>query len=751
MNGVFSKFYKLLLHKLLFPFLAIVTVVATAQISHTAPEPTQLAQTTDTPQRQALFGDLHTHTIYSLDAYMGFIQNDPNDAYEFAKGMPKSVPGGTTQRKVPLDFAAVTDHAEFLGEMGVALDPNNPLYNDPIAAAIRNEDKSQDNSTRVFVDVVQATTRTNKPSALGATPEAQAAKKTVWKKIQQAAEDNYEPGKFTTLHAFEWSSAPGGANLHRNVIFRDSVVPDVPFTALDSTEPEVLWQTLQKYEEDGSTVFAIPHNGNASANQMFMPQQLNGEPIDPKWAATRAQYEPLFEIMQIKGASETLPHYAPEDKFADFELFEINERTRGRYGYIREALKNGLRHEQSLGTNPFKYGLIGATDNHNGVAGDTEEDDYIGSHGFVDAKPELRQFSEIPGWEDLPYLNPGALTGVWAEENNREAIYDALKRKEAFATSGTRAQVRFFGGWNFPSDLNRRNDAIPQAYANGVPMGGDLPATPTGKAPKFLIWAMKDPDSGNLDRVQIVKGWTKHGLTYEKIYDVAWAGDRQINPETGLVPPIGSTVDVLKGTYTNTIGSAELSTLWQDPDFDPTVRAFYYVRALEIPTPRYSTRDAVELGIKPNPIAHVEIQERVWSSPIWYTPSEADLNRGDADALTVAKLQQSGAQTLTTADITNLVSGKTLRITNRITGTQFLGFYQPDGTWFLGESAGYAPLHSGELDSIAPTKYKVENNQLKFNLKDGSDFTAQIFRQNDRIFAARNDEIGYVNYQLEVL
>ncbi|MEB3251875.1 MAG: DUF3604 domain-containing protein [Cyanobacteriota bacterium] len=713
--------------------------------------PVPMGGATPSPQRRALFGDLHTHTIYSLDAYMGFIQNDPNDAYEFAQGQPKPVPGGTTQRRVPLDFAAVTDHAEFLGEIGVALYPTNPLYTDPVATAIRNEEQSQENSAQVFVDVVQTTNRSNQPSALGSTPEAQQARKTVWQKIQRAAEDNYKPGEFTTFHAFEWSSAPGGANLHRNVIFRDAVVPEVPFSALDSTEPEELWRTLAQYEQEGSTLLAIPHNGNASANQMFMPQQFNGKAIDPTWAELRARYEPLFEIMQIKGASETLPAYAPEDEFADFELFPASERTRGRYGYIREALKNGLRHQQSLGTNPFKYGLIGATDNHNGVAGDTEEDDYIGSHGFADAKPELRLFSEIPGWEDLPYLNPGALTGVWAEDNTREAIFDAFKRKETFATSGTRAQVRVFAGWDFPKNLHRQRDGVAQAYAQGVPMGGDLPPDSQGRAPRLAIWAMKDPDSANLDRVQVVKGWTHHGLTYERIYDVAWAGDRSPHPETGRVGPIGSTVDPLKATYTNHIGSADLSTVWEDPDFDPTVRAFYYVRALEIPTPRYSTRDAASLGIRPNPVSAVEIQERVWSSPIWYTPSPEQLQRGDRNALTVAKLQQAGAQVLTTTDITRLVTGQTLRITNRTTGTQFLGFYQPDGTWFLGESAHYAPLHSGELESVAPTRYSVADNQLRFNLKDGSDFNATLYRQGDRLWAARSDEIGYVNYELEAL
>ncbi len=715
----------------------------------------------DPAQRQALFGDLHTHTTYSLDAYMGLMRNDPDAAYKFAKGEPNELPGGITQHKVPLDFAAVTDHAEFLAEVEMALNPEygKKKYYHPLAIAIRNKPQSETLSALIFVQVMQGAARSEgnperTPYASG--PIADEARVNAWKKIQQATEDNYEPGTFTTLHAFEWSSAPGGGNLHRNVIFRDTVVPEVPVSLFDTQSPEVLWQTLSQYEEDGSTVLAIPHNSNVSSNMMFMPERWNDDtPIDSAWAELRAKYEPLVEIMQIKGNSETLPAYAPEDQFADFELMQTTERTRGRYGYVREALKDGLRHEATLGTNPFKYGIIGATDNHNGSPGDTEEDDFIGSHGYTDATPELRLFSEIPGWEKLPYLNPGALTGVWAEENTRECVYDALARKETFGTSGTRTQVRFFGGWDFPEDLNLQPDAVEQAYATGVAMGSDLPTALEQKAPKFFVWATKDANSGNLDRIQVVKGWTKHGLTHEKIYDVAWAGDREPDATTGKLPPIGSTVDVYNATYTNDIGSPELSGVWEDPDFDPTVRAFYYLRALEIPTPRYSTYDAAELGIVPS--SPTEIQERAWSSPIWYTPSDAYLAAGEVGALTVDQLEQNGIPPLTTEEIEDLIRGHNLGISNPITGDEFIGFfqdyefYQGEGTWFLGESASSAPLHTGELESVAPMKYKIADNQLSFNLKDGSEFVAQLFNNNGQILAARNDEIGYVNYELKDL
>ncbi|NEP85912.1 MAG: DUF3604 domain-containing protein [Okeania sp. SIO2C2] len=767
------------------------------------------------PQRYPYFGDLHTHTTYSLDAYVGLMRNDPNAAYEFASGGCNIVPGGPQtcdeslgiplhKLKKELDFAAVTDHAEFMAEVEMAInkDPEyGKKYYHPLAIAIRNKPQSETLGALVFVKVMQGSARNpNQPERTnyGSGPEADIARANAWKNIQQATEDYYEPGTFTTLHAFEWSSAPGGANLHRNVIFRDkylrdendelvldesgnpiNVLPEVPFSLFDSQSPEVLWDELEQYEANGATVLAIPHNGNVSANMMFMPERFTGiesaddpcdcdddgdetmpdgpvyddSPITQAWAEKRAKYEPLVEIMQIKGNSETLPAYAPEDEFANFELMQTTERTRGRYGYVREALKNGLRHEEDLGANPFKYGIIGATDNHNGSPGDTYEDDYLGSHGFTDATPELRQFSEIPGWESLPYLNPGAITGVWAEENTRGSIFDALKRKEAFATSGSRLKVRFFGGWNFPDNFNTKADAVDIGYTEGVPMGQDLKER-ASEAPKFMVWAMKDADGANLDRIQVVKGWTKHGLTYEKIYDVVGSDDRTSDPETHKLPPLESTVDVGNATYENTIGEAELSEVWTDPDFDPTARAFYYLRALEIPTPRYSTYDAAELGIVPNSVVATEVQDRAWSSPIWYTPSDEDLAAGEANALTVEKLEAAGIQPLTTQEIKDLISGNDFQIANRITGEEFMGFFQPvglrsqQGTWYLAQSANYVPMHSHELEAAAPMKYEIADDQLSFNLKDDSEFVAQLFVQNGKILAARNDEIGYVNYEL---
>lgn len=767
----------------------------------------------EAPQRQALFGDLHTHTTYSLDAYVGLMRNDPNAAYEFASGGCNVVPGGpqTCDDNIPgihklkeaLDFAAVTDHAEFTAEVEMAINPEygEEKYYDPLAIAIRNKRQIEALGALVFVKVMQGAARNpNQPerTEYGSGPEADLARANAWTNNQQATEDYYNPGTFTTLHAFEWSSAPGGANLHRNVIFRDSVptdangnvqssvLPEVPYSLFDSQAPEDLWDELERYEANGATAMAIPHNGNVSTNKMFMPERFTGvespddpcdcendgdetvpegpvyddSPIDTAWAQKRAKYEPLVEIMQIKGNSETLPAFAPEDEFANFELMQTTERTRGRYGYVREALKNGLRHEESLGANPFKYGIIGATDNHNGSPGDTYEDDYMGSHGYTDASRELRQFSEIPGWESLPYLNPGALTGVWADGNNREDIYDALARKEAFATSGSRMKVRMFGGWNFPPDLNEREDAVEVGYTTGVPIGGDLPdiaaPLPGGETPDLFVWAQSDPNGADLDRIQVVKGWTKNGLTYEKIYDVVGSHGRTPDPDTHKLPPLESTVDVLNATYENDPinGSTELSAVWTDPDFDPTARAFYYLRALEIATPRYSTHDAAELGIVPNSAVAAEIHDRAWSSPIWYVPSDAVVEEGKADAITVPKLAAQGIYPLDTEALKELVSGKTLQITNRMTGEEFVGFFQPlglrgEGTWYLGQSASMAAMHTYELEVAAPTKYEIKDNELHFNLKDGSEFVAEIFMTPEGdILAARNDEIGYVNYEL---
>ncbi|NEP12829.1 MAG: DUF3604 domain-containing protein [Symploca sp. SIO2C1] len=732
------------------------------------------------PQRDAYFGDLHIHTSYSLDAYLMLSANTPDDAYRFAKGEKLPVlngePDQTNQLSEELDFAAITDHSEFIGEVEMALNPDNPCYNHPLAKAIRNDPKSETLSLLAYINLVLGTTFSEElpeRTKYGSTTCAADARKSAWKKLQDATENNYEDGVFTTLHAFEWSSAPSAANLHRNVFFKDTNLPEEPFSIFDSQAPEDLWDILSGYEQNlGTTVLAIPHNSNVSANRMFAPKTFDGEDIDPAWAELRAKYEPLVEIIQTKGGSETTPRYAPDDEFADFELFPEGEGNLGSYGYLREALKNGLRHEASLGTNPFKYGIIAATDNHNGSPGDTEEFDFIGSHGFSDNTPALRLTNIPPGWEPFPYFTPGGLTGVWAEKNNRESIFDALQRKEAFGTSGTRTKVRFFGGWDFPENLDEQPDAIDTAYLTGVPMGGDLIGediinAPTDKAPKFLVMAMRDPQEKgvDLDRIQVVKGWTKQGLTYEKIYDVVWAGDRQKDPETGELPPIENTVnvdvEVGKVTFDPNSGKDELMTVWEDPDFDPTARSFYYLRALEIPAPRYSAYDYVRASVTDEDRATFDefgvplsIQERAWSSPIWYTPSQEQLEQGEADALTVS---DPSLVPLTEAETLKLFASNRVKITNLNTGEVVDNIYGPldidqTGRWLpIGSTeAQYVATHIGEKLLNAP-KYAITGNQLSFNIEDGSEFVAELFDRNGQILAARDDEVGYVNYQVDVL
>ncbi len=574
------------------------------------------------PLRNAYFGELHLHTTMSLDAYMGQSRNTPDDAYRFAKGEPRPVPGGTARLHAPLDFAAVTDHSEFFADSYIAQTPSEPLYNSEIAVKIRNEEKSEDVSNWVFVNVVQAATRLGTQSELGKSPDGEQARKNAWKIINEATERHYEPGVFTTLHAFEWSAAPEGANMHRNVIFRDTVVPEIAVSALDTNEQEGLWKHLQQYEKNGSTVLAIPHNSNFSADLMFRPLTVAGKPIDKDWVETRRKWEPLIEIMQIKQSSETHPSYAPKDEFADFEVPVnlTNPRNQGRHNWVREGLKDGLLLEEQFGTNPFKMGVVGGTDNHNGTPSDVEEYDWVGSHGIEDRSPKDRRDGNLANWIDTKYLNPGSITGVWARENTREEIFDALARREVFATSGTRIKVRLFAGWDFPSDLHKQIDAVAHADVSGVPMGADLAPGPQGVAPKFFIQALKDPNSAHLDRIQIVKGWLDSpNLSHEKIYDVAWSGGRKPGDNSKL-PRVGNTVDVPSATYTNSIGASQLATTWTDPDFGPSQRAFYYVRVLEIPTPRWSTYDARDLGTAPPEGVPATIQERAWASPIWYTP-----------------------------------------------------------------------------------------------------------------------------------
>jgi hypothetical protein len=579
------------------------------------------------PERNAYFGDVHVHTGWSFDAFTNGSRTTPTDAYAWAQGreITNSGMGGKIQIQTPLDFYMVAEHAEFMGVFNQMSDPSSPLSKTEIAKGVNSPDPNVRMQT--FAGVLRDMSTGNLDPALTDTTLA----RSVWTEIVKAADAAYRPGHFTTFAGFEWTANPEKRNLHRVVVFRDTQkLPDMVLSSLESEDPETLWKWMDDLRAKGSALLAIPHNGNASDGRMFEMVKFDRRtPIDAAYNSTRARNEPLYEITQIKGTSETHPDLSPNDEFAGFEQWDYTlsadyERPKNRAGsFARKALLDGMSQEAAGKGNPFKYGFIGDTDTHN-AAGSNEEYNYTGKFAFENEA--AHRLNGVPGQpagqvQQVQEFSSGGLAGVWAEENTREAIYDAMSRKETFGTSGTMIKVRLFGGWDFgPADANGAGLAK-AGYARGVPMGGDLPAGP-GKAPTFLVAASKDPRSGNLDRVQIVKGWLDgSGKQHEQVYDVAWGGDRAPDPKSGKLPPVGDTVDPATAEYTNTIGSSELVAAWTDPDFDPAERAFYYARVLEIPTPRWSTRDAVKLGIPVPKGLPVSIQERAWTSPIWYTPA----------------------------------------------------------------------------------------------------------------------------------
>jgi hypothetical protein len=576
------------------------------------------------PQRDAYFGEQHVHTAYSLDAYIGGTRLTPDAAYRFAKGQEVEVSGQKFRLHRALDWAAVTDHAEYIGEMYSALTAGAPGYDQELMKELRALNSIEEREAW-FLKYVVKSNRSGTPQHPPFFAGAQTVK-SAWQEILAAAEAHYEPGKFTTIPAFEWSAAPNGGNLHRNVFFRDMHVPEAPMSYIDIHREEGLWAWMAELEKQGMHVLAIPHNSNASKGMMFGDVDSAGRPFDRAYAETRSRHEPAIEIMQIKGNSEVHRAFWSADEFADFEnadtIQDYSQRTFAKQDFVREGVIKGLAYRKALGANPFKYGFVGGTDSHNGTPSNTSEDNFqAGSHGAADATVERRRSGEVGGWIKGRDLNPGALSGVWAESNTREALWDALRRRETFATSGTRIKLRFFAGWNYADDVLADKALLQTAYAGGVPMGGDLTAAPAGKAPKFIVSALKDPDGANLDRLQIIKGWVDTaGKTHEKIYDVAWSDQRK--PSGGHLPAVGNTVDPKSAQYANTIGAAALSTVWRDPDFDAALHALYYVRVIEIPTPRWSTYDAVRAGLPLLKDVPVTIQERAWSSPIWYSPRE---------------------------------------------------------------------------------------------------------------------------------
>jgi hypothetical protein len=586
------------------------------------------------PERP-LFGDEHVHTGWSVDAGLGGATLTPEDAVRFARGEQVTASSGQPVRlSRPLDWVAVTDHSDAMGTVAAIREGNPDMMKD--ATLKRWHDmmnQGPEEGTKATMELVAAQANKKLPADLTDPKWA----KTYWDKNIEIMERYNDPGRFTAFIAYEWTSnAGGGNNLHRNVIYRDGkklAEQVLPMTTFTSENPEDLWKWMADWEKKtGGQLLAIPHNGNLSNGRMFELQKFMGGPMTREWAEQRQKYEPLFEAIQMKGQSESHPSLSTTDEFAvGYEIWDrgnlaLVPKKPGmiEHEYVRQALKDGLKIEQQLGVNPFKYGLAGGTDTHNGLTA-AEEDNFYGK--FVGAEPRAGRWEEdaikfgehvVKGWE----MTAAGYTGVWATENTRAAIWDAMKRRETYATSGPRMTVRFFGGYDFVArDATTRSPAI-SGYTKGVAMGGDLKKAPAGKAPTFLVAAAKDPFSGNLDRIQIIKGWLdKSGKLQEKIFNVVWGdADKRKLQANGKLPPIGNTVDVATASWTNTIGDPELITVWKDPEFDPAAKAFYYARVLEIPTPRWTAYDAAYFKVKMDPKVPMVTQERAFTSPIWYSP-----------------------------------------------------------------------------------------------------------------------------------
>jgi len=574
--------------------------------------------------KQAFFGDLHLHTTNSFDAYvlMG-TKTTPDEAYKFARGDTINYLGQPVRRSEPLDFLAVTDHSENIGVFNQLDDPTSEFSLSELGKLAREGGYA---NFRKIVDLMASGT-----PLPGNAERNKAVSASTWQRSIDAANANYQPGKFTTFIAYEWTSMPSGQNLHRNVIFRGNTAP-APYTSADSRDPQDLWTWLSQIRGQGFEALAIPHNANASNGLMYDWTTLDGRPIDEAFAQLRAANEPLSEVAQNKGSSETHPALSGNDEFANYEIFDKlligNVPSKPGGSYWRDALGRGLALQNRIGVNPYKDGAIGGSDLHSGLSvSSAQEYGGIAAANLGGGKQTKEQTAQTLGVGGQPaaaginavVLSPGNLTGVWAEANTREAIYAAFRRKETFATSGSKLRVRFFGGYGFSPALLRNPNWIHSAYAQGVPMGSDLPAA-KGRAPNFVVQAVKDPNGGNLDRVQVIKVWVEGGKQQERIFDVAWGGNRKIDPRSGKLAPIGSTVDLKTGAYANTIGAAQLATVWTDPSFKADQAAVYYVRVLEIPTPRWSTLRALEFGLPLPANVPPTLQQRAWTSPIWYTP-----------------------------------------------------------------------------------------------------------------------------------
>jgi hypothetical protein len=588
---------------------------------------------------RVFFGDTHLHTSYSTDA--GMIGNtlDPEAAYRFARGETVTSSIGVPARlKRPLDFLVVSDHAENLGLAPAIVESNPALLQNEWGKMAHDfvKEGTVEGATKAYDAWMARMGQRDDPLK-----EQTGLAKSMWQKVTAAAEKYNTPGQFTAFIGFEWTSNPGGNNLHRNVIFRDGkdkADQIVPFSQYDSIDPEDLWTWMADYEKKtGGRLLAIPHNGNLSNGLMFDDVTLTTKkPLDRDYAERRMRWEPLYEVTQIKGDGEAHPLLSPTDEFADFETWdkasfgpEPKSKAMLPREYAREAYKRGLAYESKLGVNPFKFGMVGSTDAHTSLS-TAEEDNFFGKVAMLEPSADPIRFNEVIAGRPAPKgsqmlareTSASGLAAVWARENTREALWDAMARKETYATTGTRLRVRVFGGWDFTADDLHRSDFAKHGYATGVPMGGDLRTAPAGKAPAFLVHALRDPDGANLDRIQIIKGWLDtNGKTHEHIWDIAVSDGRAIGPDGRCQQPVGNTVNVAEATYTNAIGDAVLGGYWRDPAFDPAQRAFYYVRVLEIPTPRWTTYDAKIFGVKRPEDVPASIQERAYTSPIWYTPA----------------------------------------------------------------------------------------------------------------------------------
>lgn len=587
--------------------------------------------TPSNPLRNAYFGDLHVHTRWSFDAFMFGNRTTPDDAYRFAKGESILHPSGREMTlPEPLDFQAVTDHGMYLGMLPAMFVPDSPVFSHPLAVQLRSAETPEERRDG-FLAMIQRLGMPRDEDDL----DNRRVHRYAWKDIIDAAERHNDPGNFTTFIGYEYtSSGSNRENLHRNVIFRGSKAPRLPFSAHDSRDPQQLWDWMDRQRARGRDVIAIPHNSNGSDGMMFRLTDFNDQAFTREYMDQRLRNEPLVENTQVKGTSDTHPALSPNDEWADFEIMTVRVATdlpsAPLGSYVREALVSGLLLEETAGFNPFKFGVIGSSDTHVS-AGSFEEYDYWAKVGLLDATPEQRGSVPVPGadggegmFEDSQYSEWGAsgLAVAWAESNTRDAIFDAFQRKETYSTSGPRILLRFFAGYGFPEGIASLPDGVEQADRIGVPMGADLTARGE-ESPSFVVWASRDARSAPLQRLQIIKGWLEDGKPQEAVFDIACSDGLSPDPTSHRCPDNGARVDLATCETSADLGSASFAATWTDPDFNSQERALYYVRVLENPTCRWSTWDAIRNGTAPNPNLHATIQERAWSSPIWYTPTKS--------------------------------------------------------------------------------------------------------------------------------